>query len=413
MTVAPPISAPSTPLRARAKAAPTTVAALPLARLLVDARLAAVVLTLIVVTAEEGPAAITAGLAVAAVLSFELLRRWEDLAPRLARHPALLGLDSLLGLVLLYGTGANGTFFVYTLGSAALAALLLRRAGALLIVALHVLGYLLALGATVAPDERLSFQSLVGLPLLYLLAALGARAVLQLLLDQGRAGERLRASAAETIAAEERARLAREMHDSLAKTLHGIALSAEGVRNWVQRSPEVAAARASDLARAAELASTEARTLIGNLRADSGDRPLDELLCQTVNDWSTDTGVRAELSVERLSLDATARYELLCVLREALRNVERHAGASSVTVTLTDEGDHARLDVRDDGEGFTTDASQAAAWQRSGHYGLVGMSERAERAGGRLEVRSAPGAGTTVSMVVPTGEVQPRMEPLR
>jgi signal transduction histidine kinase len=236
--------------------------------------------------------------------------------------------------------------------------------------------------------------------------------VLGLLVEQTRASERLRASFGETVAAEERARLAREMHDSLAKTLHGIALSADGLRNWVQRSPEVAAAKANDLARAAEVASAEARQLIGNLRADAGDRPLDELLRATVTGWSQDTGTHTELHLGPMALDATARYELLCVLREALRNVERHAEARRVVVTLADEGDRAWLEVRDDGRGFALDVSQAEAWQRAGHYGLVGMSERAERAGGSLEIRSTPGEGSTVRMNLPTGEAQPLLEPL-
>ena len=390
-----------------------TAAALPLARLVVDARLVAVILTLVgLVAAREATLLATAGLAAAALLSFELLRRWRALAPRLARHPALIGLDSLLGLALLHVSGADGTFFFYTLGSAALAAVLLHLGGALLVVALHVLGYLIALAAHLAPSEPLTFQQLVGAPLLYLLVALGARAVLLLLVEQARSGERLRAAAAETVAAEERARLAREMHDSLAKTLHGIALSADGLRNWVHRSPQVAAERAHDLARAAEVASAEARALIGNLRADALDRPLDELLRSTVDGWAADHGTAVALELEPVALDATARYELLCVLREALRNVERHAGASRVAVGLGQDEGRVVLTVTDDGAGFDLDEDQAAAWQRAGHYGLVGMSERAERAGGTLAVASAPGRGSTVRMELPSGEVQPQLEPL-
>lgn len=372
----------------------------------------AIILTLLAAIADAEPVAVMVGLAVAAVSSYELLRRWEGLAPKLARHPGLLGLDSLLGLALLYGAGATSPFFLYTLGSVALAAVLLGRGGTMLLVVLHALGYLIALGAELDPQERLTVEQLVGLPLLYLLVAIGARAVLRLIEEQVGTSERLRASVAEAVAAGERARLAREMHDSLAKTLHGIALSADGLRNWVQRSPEIAVARASDLARAAEIASAEARELISNLRADSGDLPLDGLLRQTVSSWAADTGTAAELHLESVALDATARYELLYVLREALRNVERHAGAHTVVVSLLDQGDRAVLEIRDDGRGFTLDPSQARMWQRAGHYGLVGMSERASRAGGTLEVQSTPGRGSTVRMDVPTGEVQPLLEPL-
>jgi signal transduction histidine kinase len=85
-----------------------------------------------------------------------------------------------------------------------------------------------------------------------------------------------------------------------------------------------------------------------------------------------------------------------------LHNVERHASAQRVRVTLIEERGEIHLEVADDGEGF--DLSDLPSIQRAGHFGLVGMAERAERIGGHLEVRSVPANGAVVSVRVPLTE---------
>ena len=99
-------------------------------------------------------------------------------------------------------------------------------------------------------------------------------------------------------------------------------------------------------------------------------------------------------------LDPTTRYELVCVLREALANVERHAAAGRVTVGLRDVDGGVELSVSDDGHGFAPPADPAGL-QSAGHFGVVGMGERARRVGGVLVLRSRPGQGTTVRVTVP------------
>ena len=99
-------------------------------------------------------------------------------------------------------------------------------------------------------------------------------------------------------------------------------------------------------------------------------------------------------------LDAVASRELEWILREALRNVERHAHASSVQVRLRTLGGRAVLTVADDGDGFDApdDVEELA---RGRHFGVVGMRERAQLAGGDLSVESAPGEGCVLSVWVP------------
>lgn len=388
---------------------------LPLCRLVVDFRLAAAILTLVSLVAGRATLPVVGGVAAAAVASFLTLRHWERVAPLLVAHPALLGLDGAVSIGVLAATGATSPWLFATLCTAALAGALLPRAGAALLTALLLLGYYLVTFSERSVDSSgaLTFQVFVGLPALYPLAAAGARALRRTFADQAAAASEARAATALATAAEERARFAREMHDSVAKTLHGLSLSAAGLANWVQRSPEHAVRRANELAAAARTASAEARALIGDLRADAGEQPIDEVVRRIVTDWAAQAEVACIVDLQPVALDATSRYELLCVLREALHNVGRHAAARSLAVSLQDDGRCAELVVRDNGAGFSLDdrteayADTYAAWQRRGHYGLVGMAERAARAGGTLTLESEPGVGTTVRLVVPTGAVTP------
>ncbi|HYZ00185.1 MAG TPA: histidine kinase, partial [Candidatus Binatia bacterium] len=200
---------------------------------------------------------------------------------------------------------------------------------------------------------------------------------------------------------EERARLAREMHDSLAKSLHGISLSASALVSWIQRDPDVGLERARELASAATGASEEARELLADLRADHLEEPFSQVVREIAAAWAERSGTRLEVRVDdAVDLDPGARYELACVLREALGNIERHAGAGNVGVRLVASDGQAALEVSDDGKGFAApdDLAQLAA---GGHYGVVGMSERACRVGGRLTVEARPGDGTTIRVTAP------------
>ncbi|GAA2377814.1 cellulose binding domain-containing protein [Dactylosporangium salmoneum] len=213
-------------------------------------------------------------------------------------------------------------------------------------------------------------------------------------------GERIRAAAA----AAERARLAREMHDSLSKTLDAIALGAAALPDSLDE-PDRASRLAATLRDGSREAARDARGLIDDLRASPADAPLPDLVAAITQEWSAQTGVGVILhsaGLEDAEADpaSPAALELCWILREALRNVAAHARAETVAVTLGRDGDSLALEVRDDGAGFAV-PDNLAHLQRDGHHGIVGMHERARNCGGQLSIWSRPGGGTRVTATVP------------
>ena len=396
-----------------ARADDTAAAVGGLCRLVLDLRLLAIAFTVLGMAGSgRGSGWVTLALLLVMVTSYLPLRRWQRLGPELLRHPLYLGVDAALAVAILAVAGSSSPFFYFTVGTAILAGILYGRTGAVRFSSALILGYLavVAFETGSAPDPVLSFQTLLGLPLLYpILAAAGA--TLRGLLDQqARDAEALRAATEAAAAAEERARLAREMHDSLAKSLHGIALSASALVAWIRRDPELGVERAHELANAASCASDEARRLLSDLRADRLDETFPEAVREIVVRWSDRTGIDVGVDVDDcVDLDPGVRYELACVLRETLTNVELHAGADHVDVRLATLAGQAELQVSDDGKGFAPpdDLAQLAS---DGHYGVVGMSERASRVDGRLTVLARPGHGTTVRVTAPlAGGEAPRL----
>jgi signal transduction histidine kinase len=98
-------------------------------------------------------------------------------------------------------------------------------------------------------------------------------------------------------------------------------------------------------------------------------------------------------------LPASVENNLLRIGQEAITNAVRHARAHAIVAELRFEPGRVRLAVRDDGSGFDADSTLYAG---TGHFGLIGMRERAKRIGGRLTIESAPGAGSTVTVELPT-----------
>jgi len=233
------------------------------------------------------------------------------------------------------------------------------------------------------------------MPAFYPLIA-GAGAALRVLLDRQAETE------SELAAQSERARLARDMHDSLAKTVSGMGFAALALARRIERDPSTAAEEARRLADDARQATRQAREIIVGLRADAGEQlPLAAALQAEVSRWGAASGVRVELAVEEVGeLHPAAARELEWILREALGNVERHARASTVTVRLRRLGGRAVMTVADDGEGFDVpDELEELASGR--HFGVTGMRERAQLAGGDLSVESAPGEGCVLSVWMP------------
>ncbi len=224
---------------------------------------------------------------------------------------------------------------------------------------------------------------------------------LQQALDENAAlHAQLLVQAREAGVADERRRLAAEIHDTLAQGLTGIIAQLQVVAN----APDLGIAR-THLERASDLARHslgEARRSVHNLAPVALEHDgLPQALKNTVAEWGERTGVRAEFTVtgvaEQLHDELSAT--LLRIAQEALSNAARHARANRVGVTLSFLGDEVILDIRDDGQGF--DPLALPERTSSGGFGLDGMRARAERIAGSLTVESEPGHGTALSARVP------------
>ncbi|MEU7016751.1 sensor histidine kinase [Streptomyces sp. NPDC046385] len=200
--------------------------------------------------------------------------------------------------------------------------------------------------------------------------------------------------------ADERRRLAAEIHDTIAQGLAGVITQLQAV--GATTDPALAQVR---LRRAADLARHslgEARRSVQNLSPVALEHDtLPDALRKTVADWSERTGITARFTVtgtEHPVHDEIAAT-LLRIAQEALANAERHSGAARAGVTLSYMGDELTLDVRDDGHGF--DPAAVPARHHTGGFGLDGMRARAERLAGSLALETEPGHGTAISARVP------------
>ncbi len=200
--------------------------------------------------------------------------------------------------------------------------------------------------------------------------------------------------------ADERRRLAAEIHDTIAQGLTGIIAQLQVVTS----AADEATAR-EHLERASALARSslgEARRSVQNLSPAALEHDtLPEALKKTVADWSERTGVPARFTATGTEepLHDEVAATLLRIAQEALANTARHAHATRAGVTLSYMGDEVALDIRDDGRGF--DPLGLPARSGTGGFGLDGMRARAERIAGTATVESEAGHGTAVSARVP------------
>lgn len=204
---------------------------------------------------------------------------------------------------------------------------------------------------------------------------------------------------------EERTRLAREIHDTLAQQLTGIVLQLEAAQTLIDRGSDRARSSVTLAHELARSALQEARRSVWNLRpAPLAATGLVAALEREVRSLEERTGISVRFrtrSVPRhLSLSPTAEVALLRIVQEALANVSRHSGASRVDVRMRSAGRELLVSVRDDGAGFDPSAAPA----RDDCFGLQGMRERIRLAGGSLVVASAPGKGTEVTARIPYTE---------
>jgi signal transduction histidine kinase len=197
---------------------------------------------------------------------------------------------------------------------------------------------------------------------------------------------------------EERNRIARDLHDTVLKTLHGLALEAHALKKQVN-SP-AARERAEYIQGVCQRSSQEIRDIISELRSENVDEGIASLMSRMVDSWSKATGIKAELTVSGSDrpLSLIASYNLRNVLSEALVNVQKHASASQVGVLLELLPGEIRLEIADNGKGIGYSGDEVYAVASKGKYGILGMKERVEQLNGQFSIDSSQGTRLMISV---------------
>jgi signal transduction histidine kinase len=205
----------------------------------------------------------------------------------------------------------------------------------------------------------------------------------------------------------ERTRIARDLHDTLLQSFHGVLLRLQTVSQLLrERSVEAQAQLDSTIQQVAE-AITEGRDAVQGLRESTiQDNDLAPAISALGEELATDSAgsrpaFRVAVEGEARNLHPILRDEIYRIAAEALRNAFRHAHARKVQVEIRYDDEQFRLRVRDDGRGI--DPAVLSRQDSEGHYGLRGMRERAELIGGKLTVWSEVDAGTEVELRVSAG----------
>lgn len=200
-------------------------------------------------------------------------------------------------------------------------------------------------------------------------------------------------------AVEERNRLAREIHDTLAQGLTAIALQLETADALLDVSPERARQAVQQALGLARANLEEARRSVMDLRAAPLEgRTLAEALSAMIESYRARGTFAVDMQVTGAHRPLSPRLEvgLFRIAQEALTNIDRHASAKQVVFQYNAQPDQIELVIEDDGVGF-----DPAILQREGHFGLIGLNERAKLLGGTLAVCSNPGEGTQILVQIP------------
>ena len=273
-----------------------------------------------------------------------------------------------------------------------------------------VLGLTAIAVAALGWDDRWSIGGIVGPVIaagIAILIGLAARALArearereELLADLFATRDRLGASERAAAVAEERSRLAREIHDTVAQGLSSIQMLLHAAERADPGRPGIEHVRLARETAAADL--DETRRFIRELAPPAlDDESIDGALRRLAGTHWERSGVVVTVDAEDgRALPMQTQTALLRLAQGAVANALQHSGASTVALTLRSDGRTARLEIADDGTGFDPEADTPSARQDS--FGLRAMRERAEQLGGRLDVDSSP-AGTTVRAELPAG----------
>jgi signal transduction histidine kinase len=236
------------------------------------------------------------------------------------------------------------------------------------------------------------YQRIWFIPALVLLAALIAWAAYQLRIRDIRKRYDLIVA--------ERSRIARELHDTLIQGFSGITMELQALLARLRSAEE--RSRLQEIIQDCATALRETRRSVAGLRrAPESESGLAGSIAQAARQITETKDVRLRLKLGKspAGLSPDIEYNLLRIACEAISNSVKHSGARTIDVALETGAEVLRLAVSDDGSGFHAENGHT----RTGHYGLIGMRERAAQIGAELELDSVPGRGTTVRLTMPLG----------
>ncbi|ONI75395.1 two-component sensor histidine kinase [Actinosynnema sp. ALI-1.44] len=201
---------------------------------------------------------------------------------------------------------------------------------------------------------------------------------------------------------DERQRMAREIHDTLAQGLAGIITQLQAAEQTLGDPPKLSKYMSNAMNLARESLTEARRTVHAVQPAVLAESRLPDAISDVARRWSEVNGIDAVLTTtgDARPMHADVEVTLLRTAQEALANVAKHARASRVGLTLSYMEDLVSIDVRDDGVGFDPNAKRANG-STNGGFGLAGMRQRVQRLAGQLDIESEPGGGTAISASVP------------
>ncbi len=200
-------------------------------------------------------------------------------------------------------------------------------------------------------------------------------------------------------------KLARDLHDGPAQTLGAMMMNVEFILKLYEREPEKVPQELEELRRAASKTLDQVRDAMFELRPLVLETEgLQAALEHYVDRLNTTEGMNIHLDIRSLDERVPSRVESLCfsIIREAVGNVKKHAKAANAWVIVERRSNDLVVAVRDDGEGFDVDETEAS-YDRRGSLGLLNIKERCEALNAQYAIESAPESGTLVYLVVPLG----------
>lgn len=311
-----------------------------------------------------------------------------------------VGLLTLLWAVLVW-LSPEGAYLVFPLfflflhvlpGPGGVAAIAVTTATAILALGLH-LGF--SVGGVIGPLVGAAVALLVGFA--YRALTREAEVRERLLAELIRTRQQLANTEREQGALAERARLAREIHDTVAQGLSSIQML---MRAAERDTPEPAAGYLRLARETAADSLTDTRQIIRELTPARLNEGLAAALRRLGQEQSDRASIPVEVTAEELALPMGTQTALLRIAQGALSNAIRHSNSTRIAVELTRDDDAVSLVVRDDGHGFDV-SSAVADSHEAGSFGLLAMRERVEQLDGTLTITSCPGGGTGVTARLP------------